>query len=58
LPCDLDPTVSRDDYHKYTLGAGIFNANSEVKQYIYEQICAMTSAPYNKWKLITDFLKN
>ena len=59
LPCDLDPTASSDDYHKYTLGAGIFNANSEVKRYIYEKICSISKATYsNGWKLITDFLKN
>lgn len=59
LPCDLDPTASSDDYHKYTLGAGIFNADPDVKRYIYEKICSMSKAPYsNGWKLITDFLKN
>lgn len=58
LPCDLDPTAKSADYHKYTLGAGIFNAHPDVKRYIYEKICDMTKAPYsNGWKLITDFLK-
>jgi len=59
LPCDLDPTAQRDDYHKYTLGAGIFNVNPTVKRYIYEQICVMTKAPYSDgWQLITVFLKD
>ena len=58
LPCDLYPNEKRDDYHKYTLGAGIFNADPDVKQYIYEEICDMTKAPHsNGWQLITDFLK-
>ncbi len=58
LPCDLDPTVSRDDYHKYTLGAGIFNTHPDIKRYIYEKICSMSKAPYSSgWNLITDFLK-
>jgi hypothetical protein len=57
LPCVLDPTVQKDDYHKYTLGGAIFNAHPNVKRYIYDKICDMTQASSGGWKLITEFLK-
>jgi hypothetical protein len=57
LPCDLPPNAISNDYHKYTLGSGIFNAHPDVKRYIYEKICSMSKAPYSSgWNLITDFL--
>jgi hypothetical protein len=57
LPCDLVPSTKADDYHKYVLGAGLFNAHPSVKQYIYDKICEMTQATSGGWQLITDFLK-
>lgn len=57
LPCDLDRSIKADDYHKYTLGSGIFNAHPDVKRYIYDKICEMTQASSGGWQLITDFLK-
>lgn len=57
LPCDLDRSIKVDDYHKYTLGSGIFDVHPTVKRYIYDKICAMTQASSGGWQLITEFLK-
>lgn len=57
LPCDLDPIAKGRNYHKYTLGSGIFNVHPDVKRYIYDKICAMTQASSGGWQLITEFLK-
>lgn len=55
LPCELNPVSKETNYLKYTLGSGIFKTSSEIKKYIYENICNIIHVSQsNNWQLITD----